>query len=82
MRARIVVPSTVLHKDETIEKLGFTIPRQYIRFMQHRHSQMGVKLSEIVSVHYSLYKQDFDFVEAFNARCPETPITLVRHLFA
>lgn len=77
VRARIVVPSTVLHKDETIEKLGFTIPRQYIRFMQHRHSQMGVKLSEIVSVHYSLYKQDFDFVEAFNARCPETPITLV-----
>ncbi|GIX63197.1 enhancer of polycomb-like family protein [Babesia caballi] len=76
VRTRIVVPPTVLHKDDTIEDLGFVIPKQYIRFMQNRQSQTGVRLSETASLHYSVYNQDFEFVESFNARCPETPLTL------
>ncbi|GBE60628.1 hypothetical protein, conserved [Babesia ovata] len=77
VRNRITVPSTAMHKDDAIEDLGFVLPKQYIRFMQNRHSQIGVKLSETVSVHYSLYEQDVQFVESFNVRCPDTPLSLV-----
>ncbi|ORM41687.1 uncharacterized protein BXIN_2731 [Babesia sp. Xinjiang] len=75
-RSRIIVPSTVMHKDDTIEDLGFVIPKQYIRFMQDRHSQTGVRISETLSLHYTLYNQDFTFVESFNSRCPDTPLSL------
>ncbi|GFE54813.1 hypothetical protein BaOVIS_022170 [Babesia ovis] len=74
--ARIVVPSTVMHKDDAIESLGFVIPKQYIRFMQDRQSQTGVKVSDSVYSHYTVYNQDFAFIEAFNMRSPDTPLSL------
>ncbi|KAK1443629.1 hypothetical protein BgAZ_205050 [Babesia gibsoni] len=74
--SQIAVPSTIMHKDETVEALGFIIPRTYIRFIQHRHSQTGIKITESISTHYNLYKKDFEFVEGFNKRFPDTPITL------
>ncbi|EDO06471.1 Enhancer of polycomb-like family protein [Babesia bovis T2Bo] len=75
-RAHILVPSTVMHKDEKIESLGFQVPKSYIRFMQDRNTQIGIRISDSISSHYTLFKPDFQFVETLNARCPDITITL------
>lgn len=74
VRPSIVVPPTI--KREEAGGVEFCAPRHYVKFVQHRESQTGTRLSDSTSVNYNLSRNDLQFVENFNSRYAEEQISM------